>query len=141
MSASATITAPAASRAASEVVVGRALTKRYGEGDVAVDALRGVDIDLHARQLHRDHGPLGLRQVDADAHPRRARPAHQRLGRDRRHPARHAGTTTSSRCCAAPQIGFIFQSYNLLPVLTPRRTSSCRSASPATEPTPSGSRR
>src|SRR3954471_3825921 len=44
MSASATITAPTAPRVASDVVAGRALTKRYGEGDVAVDALRGVDV-------------------------------------------------------------------------------------------------
>ena len=44
MSAPATITAPAAPRAASDVVAGRALTKRYGERDVAVDALRGVDV-------------------------------------------------------------------------------------------------
>ena len=91
------------------------------------------------RALHRDHGPLGLRQVDADAHPRRARPADRgsvvldgveladlddkRLTELRR-----------------DKVGFIFQSFNLLPVLDARRrTSCCRCRSPAASPTRSGS--
>ena len=35
------------------------------------NALRGVDLDVAARQAHRRHGPVGLGQVDAHAHPRR----------------------------------------------------------------------
>ena len=91
MSASATITAPAASRAASEVVVGRALTKRYGEGDAAVDALRGVDVEFARGSFTAIMGPSGsgkstlmhiLAGLDQPT---------ERLGRDRRHPARRAG--------------------------------------------------
>ena len=38
------VIAPTQLQAATEAVVrGHALTKRYGEGDAAVDALRGVD--------------------------------------------------------------------------------------------------
>ena len=48
------------------------VTRRYGEGDSAVHALRGVSLDDPARPVRGRHGPLGLRQVDADAHPRRA---------------------------------------------------------------------
>ena len=50
------------------------VTRRYGEGEAAVDALDGVT-STSRRPLHRDHGPVGLRQVDADARPRRAGPA------------------------------------------------------------------
>ena len=37
-------------------------------------------------------------------------------------------------------IGFVFQFFNLLPMLTPRRTSSCRFRSPAASPTRPSSR-
>ena len=67
------------------VVTANEVTRRYGEGDTAVDALRGVTLEVAPCAADRDHGPVGLRQVDADAHPRRARPADLRLrdaGRD-----------------------------------------------------------
>ena len=75
------------------VVTATEVTRRYGEGDTAVDALRGVTLEVSPSRADRDHGPVRLRQVDADAHPRRARPAHLRLrdaGRDAaRQPERH----------------------------------------------------
>ena len=37
----------------------RALTRRYGEGDTAVDALRGVDVDVRAGELVAVMGPSG----------------------------------------------------------------------------------
>ncbi len=43
------------------VVSGTDLTRRYGEGDTAVDALRGVSLDVPRRRAHRRDGPVGLR--------------------------------------------------------------------------------
>ena len=67
------------------VVVADEVTRRYGEGDTAVDALRGVSLDVARGQADGRHGPVGLGQVDADAHPRRARQADLGQRRDRRH--------------------------------------------------------
>jgi putative ABC transport system ATP-binding protein len=117
MSASATITAPAAPRAASDVVVGRALTKRYGEGDVAVDALRGVDVAFTPGTFTAIMGPSGSGKSTL---------MHILAGLDQptSGSVEIAGTRLDSlgdhdlTLLRRSQIGFIFQSYNLLPVLT-----------------------
>ncbi len=67
------------------VVVANEVARRYGEGDTAVDALRGSPSTWSGGQLTTVMGPSGLGQVDAHAHPRRARPADRRQRRDRRH--------------------------------------------------------
>ena len=67
------------------VVVASEITRRYGEGDTAVDALRGISLEVARGQLTTVMGPSGLGQVDAHAHPRRARPADLGQRRDRRH--------------------------------------------------------
>ena len=75
---------------------------------------------LPGRPVHRDHGAVGLRQVDADAPARRASTA--------RRPARSSSTSqelanlddkrlTSLR---RDKLGFVFQAFNLIPVLTAR---------------------
>ena len=66
------------------------VTRRYGEGETAVDALRGVSLAVQPRRARRRDGPVRLRQVDADAHPRGARPA-DRPGASRS-PARTSGS-------------------------------------------------
>jgi putative ABC transport system ATP-binding protein len=117
MSASATITAPAAPRAASDVVAGRALTKRYGEGDVAVDALRGVDVAFTPGTFTAIMGPSGSGKSTL---------MHILAGLDQptSGTVEIAGTRLDSlgdhdlTLLRRSQIGFIFQSYNLLPVLT-----------------------
>ena len=118
MSTLAAVTTTAAPVAADVVVRGRALTKRFGEGDAAVDALRGVDVDFAPGSFTAIMGPsgsgkstlmhilAGLDQPDRAAGSRSTARASTR------------STTASSRCCAARAVGFIFQSYNLLPVLT-----------------------
>ena len=83
------------------VVTARDVVRRYGEGDTAVDALRGVSVDIAARPPHRRHGPVGLRQVDADAHPRRPRPAHVGRGHGRRR--RHHAPRRRRAHAAAPR--------------------------------------
>jgi putative ABC transport system ATP-binding protein len=44
---------------ASSVVAGRDLTKRYGEGDAAVNALRGVSLDIAPATFTAIMGPSG----------------------------------------------------------------------------------
>ena len=100
------------------VVAGHELTKRYGEGDAEVNALRGVSLEIEPGVLHRDHGPVGLRQVDAHAPARGARPP------DRAAPSTIAGTEigklddTDLTRLRRDKIGFVFQAFNLVPVLT-----------------------
>ena len=69
------------------------------------------------RPPDRRHGPVGLRQVDAHAHPRRPRPPTggrvEIDGTDITSAERHAADEA-----AAPHIGFVFQFFNLLPMLT-----------------------
>ena len=57
------------------------VSRRYGEGDAAVDALRDVSVDFERDRFTAIMGPSGSGQVDAHAHPRRARPADLGHGR------------------------------------------------------------
>ena len=57
MSAEAPQTAPAAPSTA--VVSAREVTRRYGEGDTAVDALRGVTLEIPKGQFAAVMGPSG----------------------------------------------------------------------------------
>ena len=126
-----TTTATAAARAVD-------LTKTYGTGDVAVRALDGVNVELRTRPLHGRDGTLGVGQVDADALHGRARHADVRscLHRRRRDRAtRRRGADQLRR----DRIGFVFQSFNLVPTLTAARTSRSPPTSPASRSTASGS--
>ena len=68
------------STAKSPVLTATDISRRYGEGDTAVDALRGVSLEIANGQptAGRDHR---ARQVDADAHPRRLDRPNRRRGR------------------------------------------------------------
>jgi putative ABC transport system ATP-binding protein len=117
MSTPAVITSAAPPGAKDEVVVGEALTKRYGEGDVAVDALRGVDVAFRRGTFTAIMGPSGSGKSTL---------MHILAGLDR--PT--SGTVAIDgvqldtlgdhdlTLLRRSRIGFIFQSYNLLPVLT-----------------------
>ena len=116
MSTASSITAPV-NPAATGVVAGRALTKRYGEGDVAVDALRGVDVAFTPGTFTAIMGPSGSGKSTM---------MHILAGLDQ--PTSGSVEIAGTRLDALgdhdltllrrSQIGFIFQSYNLLPVLT-----------------------
>lgn len=99
------------------MVKGIGLTKRFGEGPTAVEALRGVDIGFLRGSFTAIMGPSGSGKstllhilaglerptagsVEIDGHPSDSLSDRQLTLLRRR------------------QIGFVFQSYNLLPVLT-----------------------
>src|SRR4051794_35348742 len=99
------------------VVSAEQLTRRYGSGDTAVDALRGVSVDVAAGELTAVMGPSGSGKSTL---------MHILAGLDR--PTAGdvwiAGTAigelndTQLTKLRREHIGFIFQFFNLLPMLT-----------------------
>jgi putative ABC transport system ATP-binding protein len=103
--------------ATSPVVAGSDLTKRYGEGDAAVDALRGVSLDLAPGSFTAIMGPSGSGKSTL---------MHLLAGLDRPTggTVTIAGTEigrlddTELTKLRRDKIGFVFQAFNLVPVLT-----------------------
>ena len=93
------------------------LTRRYGEGDTAVDALRGVSLDVPKGQLTAVMGPSGSGKSTL---------MHILAGLDKPTSGEVtiAGTAISKLSDSdltklrRQHIGFIFQFFNLLPMLT-----------------------
>jgi putative ABC transport system ATP-binding protein len=94
-----------------------AVTRRYGEGEAAVDALRGVSIDVPAGQFTAIMGPSGSGKSTL---------MHLLAGLDRPTSGSvYVGiadiTTMSDKALTKlrrEHIGFVFQSFNLLPTLS-----------------------
>ena len=99
------------------VVVATALTRRYGQGDTAVDALRGVSLEIARGGLTAVMGPSGsgkstLMHILAGLD----RPTNGSVsidGTDITRLGDNALTKLRRR-----HIGFVFQFFNLLPMLT-----------------------
>jgi len=99
------------------VVSARDITRRYGEGDAAVDALRGVTLDIVPGQFAAVMGPSGSGKSTL---------MHILAGLDKptSGTVEIAGTDitdlSDSRLTLLRrhQVGFIFQFFNLLPMLT-----------------------
>jgi putative ABC transport system ATP-binding protein len=99
------------------VVTARDVVRRYGEGDAAVDALRGVSVDITAGRLTAVMGPSGSGKSTL---------MHILAGLDQ--PTAGEVTVagvdvttlddTSLTKLRRDHIGFIFQFFNLLPMLT-----------------------
>jgi putative ABC transport system ATP-binding protein len=94
-----------------------AVTRRYGEGEAAVDALRGVSLDVPAGQFTAIMGPSGSGKSTL---------MHLLAGLDRPTAGSvYVGTeditTMSDKALTKlrrEHIGFVFQSFNLLPTLS-----------------------
>ncbi len=113
-----TASSNAASNGGSDVVVrGHELTRRFGEGDTAVDALRGVSLDVQRGQLTAVMGPSGSGKSTL-MHILAA------LDRPTSGHVTIAGTPlgklndTEVTKLRREHIGFVFQFFNLLPMLT-----------------------
>jgi len=99
------------------VVSAHDLTRRYGEGETAVDALRGVSLDVPEGQLTAVMGPSGSGKSTL---------MHILAGLDKptSGEVEIAGTKISKLSDSEltklrrKHIGFIFQFFNLLPMLT-----------------------
>jgi putative ABC transport system ATP-binding protein len=106
---------PAAGVAAA--VSAREVTRRYGTGEAAVDALRGVTIDVPSGQFTAIMGPSGSGKSTL---------MHLLAGLDRAtggtvHIGAQDITTMSDKALTKlrrQHIGFVFQSFNLLPTLS-----------------------
>jgi putative ABC transport system ATP-binding protein len=103
--------------AATIAVAARALTRRYGAGESAVDALRGVSLEVPAGQFTAVMGPSGSGKSTL---------MHLLAGLDRPTDGSvHIGGEDISAMgdrqltkLRRRHIGFVFQSFNLLPTLT-----------------------
>src|SRR3954453_20264809 len=101
------------------VVVARGVTRRYGEVDTAVYALREVDVDIHRGQLTAAMGPSAsgkstlLNCLDGAATPSAGR---VRFDGVESTELDDDGLTPLRR----ERIGFVFQFFNLLPMLDAR---------------------
>ena len=116
MSETMTTPVPAVPGDAQPVVSARDLTRRYGEGDTAVDALRGVSLDVRKGELAAVMGPSGSGKSTL---------MHILAGLDRPTSGEVAiaGTSLSNlndnelTKLRRKHIGFVFQFFNLLPML------------------------
>ena len=103
--------------AAGAVVEAHDLTRRYGAGDTAVDALRGVSLDVARGDLTAVMGPSGsgkstLMHILAGLD----RPTSGDVSIDGTNIAKLGDTELTK--LRRKHIGFIFQFFNLLPMLT-----------------------
>ena len=99
------------------VVVADGVTRTYGQGDTAVEALRGVSVDIQAGKLTAVMGPSGSGKSTL---------MHILAGLDKptSGTVRIAGTEITTlgdndlTKLRREHIGFVFQFFNLLPMLT-----------------------
>jgi putative ABC transport system ATP-binding protein len=111
------VTGVAAASATESVVAAREITRRYGEGDTAVDALRGVDLDVARGKLTTVMGPSGsgkstLMHILAGLD----KPTTGTVEIDGTEITRLSDTDLTK--LRRSHIGFVFQFFNLLPMLS-----------------------
>ncbi|MBN2493703.1 MAG: ABC transporter ATP-binding protein [Deltaproteobacteria bacterium] len=95
----------------------RAVTKDYGQGDVVVRALRGIDLTLDRGDFAAVAGPSGSgKSTLLNVMSGLDRPSSGEVSLDGRDLTRLSRSELSR--LRLTRIGFVFQAYNLLPVLT-----------------------
>ena len=99
------------------VVTADALTRRYGEGESAVDALRGVSLEIPRGQFTAVMGPSGSGKSTL-MHILAGLDAPTSGTVDDRRPGDHGMDDGELTLLRREHIGFIFQFFNLLPMLT-----------------------
>jgi putative ABC transport system ATP-binding protein len=102
---------------AAPVVTAHEITRRYGEGDTAVDALRGVSLDVAEGKLTAVMGPSGSGKstlMHILAALDRPTSGHVTIAGTRLGALSDTDVTKLRR----EHIGFVFQFFNLLPMLT-----------------------
>jgi putative ABC transport system ATP-binding protein len=112
-----TTTAPAKAPDLQRIVSARDITRRYGEGDTAVDALRGVSLEVQKGELTAVMGPSGSGKSTL---------MHILAGLDKPTSGEVtiAGASLSTlndnelTKLRREHIGFVFQFFNLLPMLS-----------------------
>ncbi|HWQ23807.1 MAG TPA: ABC transporter ATP-binding protein [Gaiellaceae bacterium] len=117
------------------VVVARDVTRRYGEGDTAVDALRGVSVEIERGKLTAVMGPSGSGKSTF---------MHILAGLDQPSSGtvELAGTEITAlgddelTRLRRRHIGFVFQFFNLLPMLTARENIALPLAIAGAKPEP-----
>jgi putative ABC transport system ATP-binding protein len=115
------------------VVVADDVTRRYGEGDTAVDALRGVSLDVGQGKLTAVMGPSGSGKSTL---------MHILAGLDK--PTSGSVTVSGTEITTLKDsdltklrrrhIGFVFQFFNLLPMLTAEENITLPLAIAGTKP-------
>src|SRR5881398_2635639 len=99
------------------VVEAHELTRRYGEGDTAVDALRGIDLEVSRGKLTAVMGPSGSGKstlMHILAALDKPTSGYVVLAGNRLGQLNDTEITKIRR----EHIGFVFQFFNLLPMLT-----------------------
>ena len=112
-----TMNGPGVETRTAVVVTGQELTRRYGQGDTAVDALRGVSIDVARGKLTAVMGPSGSGKstlMHILAALDRPTSGYVEIAGTRLGKLNDTEVTKIRR----NHIGFIFQFFNLLPMLT-----------------------
>jgi putative ABC transport system ATP-binding protein len=102
---------------AGPVVTAHQISRRYGEGDTAVDALRGVSLDVEQNKLTAVMGPSGSGKstlMHILAALDRPTSGHVTIAGTRLGELSDNEVTQIRR----RHIGFVFQFFNLLPMLT-----------------------
>ena len=100
------------------IIEARGVDKTYDTGKLEVHALRDVTFSVPRGRDGRDHGPERLRQDDAPQLPLRARRDRRRRRRVIEGVSLNEMSDRQRTDYRARRMGFIFQFYNLMPVLS-----------------------
>ena len=100
------------------VVAARGLVKTYGSGRAARRVLDGADLEVARRRARRGRRALGLGQVDAAAPARRRSTAPEAGAIEVAGERVDGASERELDALRRRRVGFVFQSFHLVPELT-----------------------